>query len=143
MTGAEESEELIRWLPRGLSSLTLVLRPLFLDAERFSTFIGIATRILKSVGRTRLSKVQVESAMFSIAELGIVLSGPDAPLEACKSLEETLLTFPASPILIREPILTRRAGRAAFWSPLIKHAFSKLNDQGRLRLDIHSKWWLG
>ena len=114
------------------------MRPPSIRVE-FSTIIGIATRILKSVERTWLSSVQVESAMFAIAELGVDLLRPDAPLAACKSLEEALLTFSASLVLIREPILTPRAGRAALWSPLIKHAFSKLNEQGRLHLDMISE----
>ena len=116
------------------------MRPPRIRVQRFSTLIGIATRILKCIERTCLRGVQVEFAMFEIAELGIVLSGPDAPLAACKLLEETLLTFPTSPVLIREPILTPRAGRDDLWSPFIKHAFSKLNEQGRLHLDMHSKW---
>ena len=138
---SESLERAMRWLSR-LSSLTLVVVPFFLKVQQFSENIRSATRVLKSVERTHLIDVQVEFYNWSgtIASLGSILSGPDAPsLDDCKLLEETLLAFPNPRILVNDDASADNAWRtrtlatvrrAEFWLPAVELAFPTLNKQG-------------
>ena len=90
------------------------------------------TKVLEHVDRTHLAYVQVDFVSDSIAGLGCPLASED--IAPCKALEDILLTFPRCRVLLQDSILIRRAGRADFWSPIIKHAFPRLNEGGLLTL---------
>ncbi len=132
----------MHWLSRvSLASLTLVLVPPVgtrYTTQDFSGAIRSATMILEHVERACLTDVGIGFQTGAIADLGSHLSGPDAPLEDCKLLEETLLTFPSSRILVHylNDHQFRRAGRAKFWLPIIGRAFPTLNERGQLT--VHS-----
>ena len=66
----------------------------------------------------------------TMAALGCCISCGDRSLEACKALEDALLTFPSCRIALRNTIVDRRAGRAQFWSKTINGAFPKLKERG-------------
>ena len=102
--------------------------------DRFSRTVRSATRILQRIDslRGRLNDVRVEFKADPLSKLGACLSGASAPLEACKMLEAALLTFPNSPIIVRDPVRNRRAGRAKLWSPFIRRAFPRLDARGLL-----------
>ena len=120
-----------------LSSLVLVISPGSDHTrieDRFSRTVRSATRIRQRVGRGRLSDVCVEFKADPLSKLGACLSGASAPLEACKALEAALLTFPNSPIVVRDPVRNRRAGRTKLWSPFIRRAFPRLDARGLLSL---------
>ncbi len=126
------------WFSR-LSSLTLVLLPARYSSQAFSGGIRSATRILEHTDRACVTDVRVIFQMDAIADFGSRLSGPDAPLEDCKLLEETLLTFTNSRILVNQAdnyICARRVGRANFWTPIIERAFPTLNEKGKLTLNF-------
>ncbi len=84
--------------------------------------------------------MQVEFQTEAIADLGLRLSGPDAPLEDCKSLEAVLLTFSNSRIFVLGGALVHHHQRPAeFWRPVIEHAFPTLNQRGQLTVDFMSR----
>ena len=132
-----------------LSSLTLMFCE-WDDDERksvqirdFPDDIRSATRFLEHVRRTSLTEVRVEFEVDPIASLGSRLSGPEAPLEACGLLEKALLTFPNSRITVSDGKTYWRAGRPTLWSPVIRHAFPKMDEKGLLHLNfMHSRWCL-
>ena len=90
----------------------------------------LATRILKCVRRDRLREVGVDVEMEPIAALGCCLSCGDRSSEACRALEDALMTFPSYSIVLRDTIVDRRAGRAQFWSEIINGAFPRLKERG-------------
>ena len=90
----------------------------------------LATRILKCVRRDRLREVGVDVKIETMAALGCCLSCGDRSSEACKALEDVLLTFPSCRIVLHDTIRNRRAGRAQFWSKTINGAFPRLNERG-------------
>ena len=128
-----------------LCSMALVIIPgrnSYTDIEdRFSRVIRSATTILERINRGCLTDVRVEFKADPLAKLGARLTGASAPLEACKQLEMALLTFPNAPVLVHDPVRNRRAGRAKFWSPIIRRAFPKLDDRGLLALNFTRSTW--
>ena len=132
-------ERLVEWIDElsMLSSITLVLlfdRYPWLPHDNPKTIIQHiqwATKILEYLrGRKHLRDVRVQLELWTISTLGCSLSYGGPSLEACMALEELLLTFPASDVQFQYN--GRRAGRVEFWSPVIKSAFPKLDEQGRL-----------
>ena len=78
-------------------------------------------------------------ASATVASLGTHLSSGGALLEACKALEETLLTFPLSDIILHVNSFDGgRVGRTGFWSSAIEHAFPIVHERGLMSV-IHSK----
>lgn len=102
--------------------------------------IRCAIRIFKHVSRKYLRDVRMEFELDPLASLGTRLYWGGAPtLEACRALQEAVLTFPLHRIILRHnPIHAGRAGRAEFWSPTIKHAFQIVAERGLLT-SVHSK----
>lgn len=95
-----------------------------------------ATAILDQVGRDRPGDLRVHFKLSTITNFGCYLSQQDGlAREACKMLEEVLLTFPVSHVQFHPPEPEqRRAGRAEFWSPIITAGFPRLNDRRLLLL---------
>lgn len=101
--------------------------------------IRFATKIFKQLKRGRLRDVRVVLEPDPVAALGCCLSsGNPSSVEACKALDEELLTFPSCGVDVFDAKEVRRSGRAEFWSPAINGAFSKLNEQGLFTF-THSK----
>ena len=109
--------------------------------DQLSTTIHFATTILEHVNRDRLMNVRVEFKADLLAKLGARISEASASLEACKQLDEALLTFPNAAVLVRDPIYNWRAGRAKFWSPIIRRAFPRLDERGLLTLNFMPCEW--
>ena len=129
-----------------LCSLALVIIPdnnfgFHVREEGFSRAIRSATTILERVNRGSLTDVRVEFKADPLAQLGARLSGASAPLEACQQLEAALLTFPNAPLLVRDPVRNRRAGRAKLWSPFIRRAFPRLDDRGLVACSFTRSTW--
>ena len=131
----EQLEQSLTQLPP-LSSLVLVisLHRNVVDTGGPSAMMTIrfATMILKHVNRDHLTDVRVEFKADTLAVLGALLSKAGALLDACKQLDEALLTFPKAPVLVCDPMYNWRAGRAKFWSPIIRRAFPRLDERGLL-----------
>ena len=141
----EQFEQLLTQLPP-LSSLVLVISLLgghitMVDDDNLSTTIHFATTILEHVNRDHLMNVRVEFRAYPLAKLGAPLSEASALLKACKQLETALLTFSKAPLLVHDPVYDRRAGRAKFWSPIIRSAFSRLDERGLLTLKFTPCEW--
>ena len=90
----------------------------------------LATKILKYVRREHLRDVCVDFELEAVAVLGCYLSCGDRSAEACKALEDTLLTFSSCRIVLGDLVKTRRAGRAQFWSKTINGGFPRLKERG-------------
>ena len=134
---SERLEKSTSWvMVSRLSSLTLEIQPVTNTLDDFSGLLRTTTKILESVGRACLTDVRVEFKVDPIARFGHWLSGPEALLEACKALEDALLSFPNSCILVHDSVDHRRAGRAGFWSPIIQNAFPKLTERGLLTFNF-------
>ena len=131
----DQFKQLLTQLPP-LSSLVLVISLLkgltMVDDDQLSTTIHFATTILEHVNRDRLMHVRVGFRAYPLAKLGAPLSEASALLKACKQLETALLTFSKAPLLVHDPVCHRRAGRAKFWSLIIRRAFARLDGRGLL-----------
>ena len=137
----EQLEQLLTQLPP-LSSLVLVIPGSLPDmSDEFAHLIRFAITILEHIKRDHLTDVRVEFTADPLANLGACISGAGASLEACKRLDEALLTFPNAVVLVHDPMHRRRAGRTKLWSPIIRGAFSGLNDQGLLILRFRPSGW--
>ena len=124
--------ELLQQLPP-LSSLVLVISgPLTDMNDEFAHLIRFAIMILGHINRDHLTDVRVEFTADPLANLGACISGSGTSLEACKRLDEALLTFPNAAVLVHDPMHRRRAGRTKLWSPIIHRAFPRLDDRGLL-----------
>ncbi|KAI1785959.1 quinon protein alcohol dehydrogenase-like superfamily [Ganoderma leucocontextum] len=103
------------------------------------------TSILERVSRPRLCDARAEFVLDRIAGLVSSLSRDDVLLEACKSLEEALLTFHRCRIVFQESTFRRAAGRAEFWTPIIRRAFPRLDKRGFLTVPsiaFHDSKWI-
>ena len=96
--------------------------------------------ILAHVNRGYLTDVRVEFKADPLANLGTHISTAGTALEACKQLETALLTFSNAAVLVHDPVDNRRAGRAKFWSPIIRRAFPRLDGRGLLTTPCEWKW---
>ena len=97
--------------------------------------------ILEHVNRDRLMNVRVEFKADPLANLRGPISEASASLEACKQLETALLTFSKAAVLVHDSVYDRRAGRAKFWSPIIRRAFPMLDDRGLLTFKLTPCEW--
>ena len=66
----------------------------------------------------------------TMSTIGCPVSRGGSSLEACTALEELLLPFPNSNIQFQRGHDQDR--RVEFWSPVVKSAFPRLDEQGRL-----------
>ena len=137
----EQLEQLPTQLPP-LSSLVLVISdPLTDMKDEFAHLIRFAITILEHIKRDHLTDVRVEFTADPLANLGACISGASPSLEACKRLDEALLTFPNVAVLVHDPMHKRRAGRAKLWSPIIRRAFPRLDERGLLTLSFTPCEW--
>ena len=135
----ERLEECIGQLSM-LSSISLVLPmvdvfPWFSQHTPGSVehHIKRATKILKHFrGGGRPRNVTIKFMLATISTLGCAFSRGDSSMDPCEALEELLLTLPASNVQVHVDRSGCGAGRADFWSPVIKSAFPKLDEQGHL-----------
>ena len=128
--------------PLGLSSLVLVISSSHTSMNnQLALPIHFATKILAHVNKDYLMDVRVEFKADPLAILGTHISGAGASLEACKQLDEALLTFPKSAVLVHDPVHNRRTGRAKFWSPIIRRAFPRMDERGLLILKFTPCEW--
>ncbi|KAI1782618.1 WD40-repeat-containing domain protein [Ganoderma leucocontextum] len=118
-----------------LSSLTVVIPSMAIsweDEGDLLRHICLAARIVESVKSVCAQDVRVEFKLDPIASLGCCLSSGGRSLEACKALEEALLTFLCPRILFHDAVTVRRTGRWDFWSATMKRAFQRLSERGFL-----------
>ena len=123
-------------LPK-LSSLTLAILPCPFTSKAFNHHPGSgqnqpirrAASIFKHVvtRRVRLRTVCMPFKPRIIGTLGVGLPCGGPSLEACVALEKALLSVPDMDVQFDWTQLDRcRAGRAEFWSPIVKAAFPRL-----------------
>ncbi|KAI1783249.1 WD40 repeat-like protein [Ganoderma leucocontextum] len=134
MTSIERLAPLMSGLSQ-LSSLTVVIPSMAIsweDEGDLLRHICLAARIVESVKSVCAQDVRVEFKLDPIASLGCCLSSGGRSLEACKALEEALLTFFRPRILFHDAVTVRRTGRWDFWSATMKRAFPRLSERGFL-----------
>nr|VWO99150.1 Putative dna/rna non-specific endonuclease protein (EC [Ganoderma boninense] len=135
----ERLEKTISW-PKQLTSLVLVVNvgaePVMDNSNKsLYQFLRGSTGVLERVEKSHLRSVRVEFNSDPISRLGSCLSHAGTSLEACKVLEGTLLRFTNPRILVSDVVGVQRAGRADFWSSVIRRAFPTLSERGLLTIN--------
>ncbi|PIL23193.1 hypothetical protein GSI_14502 [Ganoderma sinense ZZ0214-1] len=90
------------------------------------------TTTLDHVSRRRVREAQVLFETDDIDGIARCIFWNGAPLEACKELEQVLLTFPRCCVLFRATKTEHRGRRAEFWHRIVGCAFPRMKERGLL-----------